>query len=124
MNNSDTHSKGGFLRRFFARSTPSEDNTSLNQSGEIIMPSQRVDESSAKRLPKAKTILVVAADDAATRRWRRELENTGYGIETVADGIQDWTSSTIFPLMPCSSTGRHRRLLASTSFAKFVTTTN
>ena len=88
MNNSETHSKSGFLRRFFGRSTPAGDLSSRNESGEIIMPSPSTEDGPAKRLPKAKTVLVVAADDAATRRWRRELENAGYGIETVADGIQ------------------------------------
>ena len=88
MNNSETHSKGGFLRRIFGRNTPVGDNSSLNESGEIIMPTSSSEENPAKRLPKSKTVLVVAADDAATRRWRRELENGGYGIETVADGIQ------------------------------------
>ena len=88
MNNSETHSKGGFLRRLFGRSTPAGDPSPLNESGEIIMPTLSREDNPAKRLPKAKTVLVVAADDAATRRWRRELENAGYGVETVADGIQ------------------------------------
>ena len=88
MNNSETHTKSGFLRRFFGRSTPAEDKSSRNESGEIIMPTPSGEDGPAKRLPKAKTILIVAADDAATRRWRREMENAGYGIETVADGVQ------------------------------------
>ena len=85
MSNSENQARGGFLRRLFVRPVAAEDH-SRNGSGEIIMPTADAQESAGKRMSKAKTVLFIAADDSATRRWRRELENSGYGVEAIADG--------------------------------------
>ena len=44
--------------------------------------------SPGKRLPKAKSVLMIVADDAVARRWRRELEEWGYGVELTDDGMK------------------------------------
>ena len=93
MSNSD-HSNKGFLRRIFQRNNPPVDepspvsppaNPSASQTQEIAMV-QAGERSSGKRLPKAKSVLMIVADDASARRWRRELEEWGYGVELTDDG--------------------------------------
>ena len=87
MSNFENQPRGGFLRRLFVRTAAAGDQ-SRNGSGEIIMPAVPTEDVTGKRLPKPKTILFITADDSATRRWRRELENSGYGVETVSDGTE------------------------------------
>ena len=53
--------------------------------GEIAMI-PAAEASGGKRLARPKSVLVIAADDSATRRWRKEMENTGYGVEAIGDG--------------------------------------
>ena len=52
------------------------------------MPAVPMEDVTGKRLPKPKTILFITTDDSSARRWRRELENSGYGVEAVADGTE------------------------------------
>ena len=85
MSNSENQSRGGFLRRLFVR-TATPGDQSRNGSGEIIMPAVPTEDVTGKRLPKPKTVLFITADDSAARRWRRELENSGYGVEAMSDG--------------------------------------
>ncbi len=87
MSNSENQSRGGFLRRLFVR-TEAPGDQSRNGSGEIIMPAVPTEDVTGKRLPKPKTVLFITVDDSSARRWRRELENSGYGVETVADGTE------------------------------------
>ena len=93
MSNSDNSNKG-FLRRIFQRNNPPADepspvspaaNPSASQTQEIAMVPAG-ERSSGKRLPKAKSVLMIVADDPLARRWRRELEEWGYGVELADDG--------------------------------------
>ncbi len=94
MSNSDNSPRGGFLSRFFGRgSAPSPESapvaaapTRPTMPGEIAMISPVEGPSGGKRLARPKSVLVIAAEDAATRRWRKEMEHTGYGVEAVGDG--------------------------------------
>ena len=45
-----------------------------------------VEQAVGKRLARPKSVLVIAAEDAAMRRWRKEMENAGYGVEAMNDG--------------------------------------
>ena len=93
MSNSDHRSKG-FFRRIFQRNNPPADepspvsppaSPSASQTQEIAMVPAG-ERASGKRLPKAKSVLMIVADDALARRWRRELEEWGYGVELTDDG--------------------------------------
>ncbi len=92
MSNSDNSPRGGFLGRLFGRGTPPPPPapepavvpTPARASGEIAMTS--VDQRGGKRLARPKSVLLIAADDPAARRWRKEMETTGYGVEAVNDG--------------------------------------
>ena len=87
MSNSENGQKGGFFRRLFQRSEPAEAPSARNVSGEITM-TQSPDASPAKRLPKTKSVLVVAAQDSIVKRWKRDMEAAGYGVECVEDGAK------------------------------------
>lgn len=80
----DQKPRGGFLRRMFGRNNPFQDD-SRNEAGEITMTTVG-DTTVGKRLARPKSILVIAEDDAVSRRWRKEMETAGYGVETVANG--------------------------------------
>ena len=47
-----------------------------------------VEQPAGKRLAKSKTVLMIVAADNASRRWRAEIEQWGYGVETVEDGTK------------------------------------
>ena len=89
MSNSDNSPRGGFLSRLFGRGNPPPSATEpapapFAAPGEIAMTS--VDHGGGKRLARPKSVLVIAVEDAAMRRWRKEMENTGYGVEAIGDG--------------------------------------
>ncbi len=89
MSNSDNSPRGGFLSRLFGRgnpppSVPDSAPVHLAAPGEISMTP--VGQPGGKRLARPKSVLVIATEDAATRRWRKEMENTGYGVEAISDG--------------------------------------
>ena len=91
MSNSDNSNKG-FLRRIFQRNNPPADEAPpmsppASQTQEIAMVPAG-EHPSGKRLPKAKSVLMIVADDAVARRWRRELEEWGYGVELTDDGLR------------------------------------
>ena len=46
------------------------------------------DERGGRRLNKAKSVLIISADDTVSRRWKRELLEWGYGVETCANGVK------------------------------------
>ncbi len=51
--------------------------------------SQSPEESTpGKRLPKSKSVLVIAAADPLVKRWKKELETAGYGVECVENGMK------------------------------------
>ena len=87
MSNTDNKPRGGFLRRILGRSTPTQETTSRNEAGEITM-TPIGEQASGKRLVRPKSVLIIAGDDAAPRRWRKEMEEVGYGVESVADGAK------------------------------------
>lgn len=87
MSNTENKPGGGLFSRIFGRSTPSQEPASRNGSGEITMTSL-TESTVGKRLVRPKSVLVIAADDTTTRRWRKEMETTGYGVESVSDGLQ------------------------------------
>ena len=89
MSNSDNSNKG-FFRRLFQRPAASTEpqQTPLTKSTQEIAMVPGRDHSSGKRLPKAKSVLMIVADDAVARRWRRELEDWGYGVELSDDGMK------------------------------------
>ena len=89
MSNPDSKNKGGgFFGRLFGRANPASPaparNTPAGESSEIINAPD--EQASGKRLTKSKSILIIAQDDSAMRRWRREIEEWGYGIELITDG--------------------------------------
>ncbi len=92
MSNSDNSPRGGFLGRLFGRSNapspvsaPASAPVRPAAPGEIAMTGP-VEPAGGKRLARPKSVLVIAAEDSAMRRWRKEMENAGYGVETIADG--------------------------------------
>ena len=88
MSNSDNSPRGGFLSRLFGRSDPSPTPPATERPtmpGEIAM-TPSTGEPGGKRLARPKSVLVIAAEDTATRRWRKEMETTGYGVEAINDG--------------------------------------
>ena len=90
MSNSDNSPRGGFLGRLFGRSTPPPPvpvSTPARPAapGEIAM-APAPEQTGGKRLARPKSVLVIAAEDAPMRRWRKEMENTGYGVEAINDG--------------------------------------
>jgi CheY-like chemotaxis protein len=91
MSNSEVSFKGGFLRRLFkqpeVQDAPAEAPPSRGSDGAIAM-TPVVEQIAGRRLAKSKTILMIAAADASTRRWRAELEQWGYGVESVEDGVK------------------------------------
>ena len=89
MSNSDNNNKG-FFRRLFQRpaAVAEPPQAPLTKSTQEIAMVPGRDHSSGKRLPKAKSVLMIVADDAAARRWRRELEDWGYGVELSDDGMK------------------------------------
>ena len=87
MSNPDPKPRGGFLRRILGRQTPSQENTTRNEAGEITMIPAG-EPPVGKRLARPKSVLVIAADDSGTRRWRKEMEEVGYGVENTADGAK------------------------------------
>jgi DNA-binding response OmpR family regulator len=92
MSNSEVSYKGGgFLRRLFkqpeVQEAPAEAGPSRGSDGAIAM-TPVVEHIAGRRLAKSKTVLMIAAADASTRRWRTELEQWGYGVESVEDGVK------------------------------------
>jgi DNA-binding response OmpR family regulator len=91
MSNSETSSKGGFLRRLFkqpeTQSAPVEAAPNRGADGAIAM-APAVEQIAGRRLAKSKTVLMITAADSSARRWRSELEQWGYGVETVEDGVK------------------------------------
>ena len=86
MSNSEVHPKGGgFLRRFFQKSEP-EQQTAPTSSAIAMAPT--MEHPAGKRLAKSKTVLMIVTADSASKRWRTELEQWGYGVETIEDGIK------------------------------------
>ncbi len=59
---------------------------SRNESGEIVMAQSPEESTPGKRLPKSKSVLVIAALDNTARRWKKDLETAGYGVEAVENG--------------------------------------
>lgn len=53
---------------------------------EIAMSPADASSAAGRRLAKAKSVLLLAADDLGTRLWRRELEEWGYTVTCVHDG--------------------------------------
>ena len=88
MSNSDHGQKGGFLRRLFQRNEPVAAQPDRNGSGEITMTQSPEAAAPAKRLPKSKSILVIAVQDANVKRWKRDMEAAGYGVECVEEGAK------------------------------------
>ena len=86
MSNSDNGQKSGFFRRLFQRDERAENLPSRNESGEIMMSQSSEASTPGRRLPKAKSILVIAVQDTPVKRWKKELENAGYGVECVENG--------------------------------------
>ena len=85
MSNTEAVSpKGGFLRRLFAKAEP-EQVSAPRASVEAITGVQQV---AGKRLAKSKTVLMICATDGASRRWRGELEQWGYGVENTDNGVK------------------------------------
>lgn len=87
---SDTTKKHGLLSRLFGKAatpapSPARAPSAVPSSGaEIAMTSS--DEHAGRRLNKAKSVLIIAADDSTSRRWKRELHEWGYGVESVDNG--------------------------------------
>ncbi len=94
MSNFDQSNKG-FFRRLFQRgdmsvpvdTAPEKLAEIIAKPGEISMAAAG-EQPSGKRLPKAKSVLMIVAEDSSARRWRRELEGWGYGVEMTDDGTR------------------------------------
>ena len=86
MSNSENGQKSGFLRRLFQRDERAATLPSRNESGEIVMSQSPEESTPGKRLPKSKSVLIIAAADPAAKRWKKELETAGYGVEYVENG--------------------------------------
>lgn len=52
--------------------------------GEIAMPAND-GRASGRRLAKAKSVLIISADDLTSRLWRREIEEWGYAVQFCPD---------------------------------------
>ena len=95
---SETNSKGGFLSRIFGRSAPSPATSGRKGSTKSAKPGNpgsvseismgEGEEPAGRRLNKAKSVLIIAADDATSRRWKRELHEWGYGVESTESGTK------------------------------------
>lgn len=88
---SETTKKNGLLSRFFGKAAQPQPqarvkSTSPSGSAEIAMNAG--DEHAGRRLNKAKSVLIIAADDATSRRWKRELHEWGYGVESTHSGVK------------------------------------
>ena len=88
MSNSENGPKGGFLRRLFQRSEPNAAPPARNGAGEIVMVPMPDASTTGKRLPKTKSVLVVAPLDATVKRWKRDMEGAGYGVEVAENGAK------------------------------------
>jgi CheY-like chemotaxis protein len=86
MSNTEVSTKGGFLRRLFKPEAQEVPAARSSERGIAVAPV--VEQVAGKRLAKSKTVLMIAAADSASRRWRTELEEWGYGVETVEDGVK------------------------------------
>ena len=86
MSNPENGQKGGFLRRLFQKDERTATLPSRNESGEIVMTQSPDESAPGRRLPKSKSVLVIAVPDAAVKRWKKELESAGYGVECVESG--------------------------------------
>ncbi len=85
MSNSDSKNKSsGFLSRIFGRSAGAPGAAS-GESSETINGTA-IEQAGGKRLTKSKSILIIAEEDSAMRRWQREIEQWGYGIESIPNG--------------------------------------
>ena len=87
MSTTDHKPRGGFLHRIFGRSTPVPGDGGRTEAGEIPM-SLPGETTVGKRLARPKSVLVIAPDDSAPRRWRKEMETVGYGVESVSDAAK------------------------------------
>lgn len=89
---SDTTKKHGLLSRLFGKAAtppqPPARVTSVAPSGGAEIAMTAGDEHAGRRLNKAKSVLIIAADDATSRRWKRELHEWGYGVESVDNGAK------------------------------------
>jgi CheY-like chemotaxis protein len=85
MSNTDVSPKNGFLRRLFKQPDPPEASVvrSVDRAAAPVL-----EQPAGRRLAKSKTVLMIVAADAASRRWRAEIEQWGYGVETIEDGIK------------------------------------
>ncbi len=89
---SEPTKKHGLFGRLFGKAAPSQPAPARAASGaqskgaEIAMNSG--DEHAGRRLNKAKSVLIISADDAASRRWKRELQEWGYGVESTDSGAK------------------------------------
>ncbi len=83
----DQKPRGSFFSRMFGRGNAFP-NDGRNESGEITMAPPAEPAGAGKRLTRPKSVLVIAEDDAASRRWRKEMEATGYGVECVHNGAK------------------------------------
>ena len=88
MSNSDNGQKGGFFRRLFQRDERAATLSSRNESGEIVMAQSPEESTPGKRLPRSKSVLVIAAQDTSMRRWKKDMEGAGYGVECVENGAK------------------------------------
>jgi DNA-binding response OmpR family regulator len=93
MSNTEVNTKKGFLGRFLKQLGHREplvdrspDATPVRSSDREIAMGSAMDQVGGKRLAKSKTVLMIVTADAASRRWRTELEHWGYGVETIEDG--------------------------------------
>ncbi len=87
MSNSDSkNAGGGFFRRLFGRSEPVSAPFAPAGESPDIVNAPAVEEATGKRLTKSKSILIIAEDDSLMRRWRRGIEEWGYGIELITSG--------------------------------------
>lgn len=88
MSNLNNGQKSGFFRRLFQRDERAATLPSRNESGEIVMDQSPDQSTPGKRLPRSKSVLIVAALDTAVKRWKKDLEGAGYGVECVENGTK------------------------------------
>jgi CheY-like chemotaxis protein len=86
MSKSASSNNGGFWRQLFPGGKAGQPAPKA-VSNEIRM-APTVEQAAGKRLAKSKTVLIIAAPDAMTRRWKSELEQWGYGVQCVESGPQ------------------------------------
>ncbi len=88
MSNNDDSPKGGFLRRFFQKPEVEQSPPPRISTVEAIAMAPTMEQVAGRRLAKSKTVLMIVATDGPSKRWRNELEQWGYGVESTDDGIK------------------------------------